>query len=100
MSQNPQAFFVDKYENLFNIFNSGAEINVEPVYDVPRSTPIYAVVNKSAKIKNRQRDARTSEVQSGKEDSENRLEESVQVENKWKSYKTFYGRKLRLFIIS
>jgi hypothetical protein len=97
MSQNPPAFFVDKYEKLFNIFNSGAEINVEPVYDVPRSTPIYAVVNKSAKIKNRQRDTRTSEVQSGKED---RLEESVEFENKWQCYKTFYAHKLRLFIIS
>ena len=35
------------------VLTSGAEIFVEPVYDVPRSTPIYAVVNKAAKIKNR-----------------------------------------------
>ena len=35
------------------VLTSGAEISVEPVYDFPRSTPIYAVVNKAAKIRNR-----------------------------------------------
>ena len=32
---------------------SGARFKAEPLYDVPRSTPIYAVVNMAAKTKNR-----------------------------------------------
>ena len=39
------------------IMNSGTEVKIEPLYDVPRSTPIYAVVNKAAKIKNRNQSA-------------------------------------------
>jgi hypothetical protein len=35
------------------VLRSGAHIKVEPLYDFPRSTPIYAVVNKAAKLKNR-----------------------------------------------
>ncbi len=35
------------------MLSSGAQIRVEPLYDVPRSTPIYAVVNMAAKAKNR-----------------------------------------------
>ena len=39
------------------IMSSGTEVKIEPLYDVPRSTPIYAVVNKAAKIKNRNQSA-------------------------------------------
>jgi len=43
----------EKEEEEELVLSSGARIRVEPLYDVPRSTPIYAIVNMAAKAKNR-----------------------------------------------
>ena len=61
------------------VLSSGARIRMEPLYDIPRSTPIYAVVNMAAKAKNR---TQTREENVEKSTDVQKEEEKTRNENK------------------